>query len=77
MLMNIGQQPKLSEHKLLTTIAWQRKISPTRPDNLSFDQILQSGKRMLQPPKKKLPMPWRVVFLWQELSSNGYVTIWV
>lgn len=54
MLMNIGQQPKLSEHKLLTTIAWQRKISPTRPDNLSFDQILQSGKRMLQPPKKEV-----------------------
>ncbi|MFP3408381.1 FGGY family carbohydrate kinase, partial [Pseudomonas sp. SIMBA_065] len=28
MLMNIGRQPKLSEHKLLTTIAWQRKTSP-------------------------------------------------
>ena len=54
MLMNIGQQPKLSEHKLLTTIAWQRKASPTRPDNLSFDQIVQSGKRMLQPPKKEV-----------------------
>ena len=54
MLMNIGQQPKLSEHKLLTTIAWQRKTSPTRPDNLSFDQIVQSGKRMLQPPKKEV-----------------------
>ena len=54
MLMNIGQQPKLSEHKLLTTIAWQRKISPTRPDNLSFDQIVQSGKRILQPPKKEV-----------------------
>ena len=36
MLMNIGQKPKLSEHKLLTTIAWQRKSTPTRPDNLSF-----------------------------------------
>lgn len=54
MLMNIGQQPKLSEHKLLTTIAWQRKTSPIRPDNLSFDQIVQSGKRMLQPPKKEV-----------------------
>ena len=54
MLMNIGQTPRLSEHKLLTTIAWQRKSMPTRPENLSFDQIVQSGKRMLQPPKKEV-----------------------
>jgi len=54
MLMNIGKQPKISEHKLLTTIAWQRKTSPTRPDNLSFDQIVQSGMRLLQPPKKEV-----------------------
>lgn len=54
MLMNIGQQPKLSEHKLLTTIAWQRKSVPTRPDNLSFEQIVQSGMRILQPPKKEV-----------------------
>ena len=54
MLMNIGQTPKLSEHKLLTTIAWQRKATPMRPDNLSFDQIVQSGRRMIQPPKKEV-----------------------
>ncbi|MGO1251264.1 glycerol kinase GlpK [Psychrobacter sp.] len=54
MLMNIGQQPKLSEHKLLTTIAWQRKSTTTRPDSSSFDQIVQSGMRMLQPPKKQV-----------------------
>ncbi|MDE4453686.1 glycerol kinase GlpK [Psychrobacter sp. DAB_AL62B] len=54
MLMNIGQKPKLSEHKLLTTIAWQRKSALTRPENLSFDQIVQSGKRILQPPKKEV-----------------------
>lgn len=54
MLMNIGQQPKLSEHKLLTTIAWQRKSTTTRPDISSFDQIVQSGMRMLQPPKKQV-----------------------
>ena len=54
MLMNIGEKPKLSEHKLLTTIAWQRKSTPTRPDNLSFDQIVQSGRRMLQPPKREV-----------------------
>ncbi|MBF0658817.1 glycerol kinase GlpK [Psychrobacter sp. NG25] len=54
MLMNIGQKPKLSEHKLLTTIAWQRKPVPTRPENLSFDQIVQSGKRMLHLPKKEV-----------------------
>ncbi len=54
MLMNIGKEPKLSEHKLLTTIAWQRKSKPTRPDNLSFDQIVQSGRRLLQPPKREV-----------------------
>ena len=54
MLMNIGQKPKLSEHKLLTTIAWQRKSTLPRPENLSFDQIVQSGKRILQPPKKEV-----------------------
>lgn len=54
MLMNIGKEPKLSEHKLLTTIAWQRKSTPTRPDNLSFDQIVQSGRRLLQPPKREV-----------------------
>ena len=54
MLMNIGQTPKLSEHKLLTTIAWQRKSTLTRSENLSFDQIVQSGKRILQPPKKEV-----------------------
>lgn len=50
MLMNIGQTPKISEHQLLTTIAWQRKTTPTRLDNLSLNQIVQTGKRMLQPP---------------------------
>ncbi len=54
MLMNIGQTPKLSEHQLLTTIAWQRKSTLPRPENLSFDQIVQSGKRILQPPKKEV-----------------------
>lgn len=54
MLMNIGQTPKLSEHKLLTTIAWQRKTAPQRPDNLSFNHMVESGKRMLQPPRKEV-----------------------
>ena len=54
MLMNIGQKPKLSEHQLLTTIAWQRKSTTTRPDNLSFEQIVKSSKRILQPPKKEV-----------------------
>lgn len=54
MLMNIGQTPKLSEHKLLTTIAWQRKSPASRSENLSFEQIVQSGRRMLQPPKKEV-----------------------
>ncbi|AMN68852.1 glycerol kinase GlpK [Psychrobacter sp. P11G5] len=50
MLMNIGQTPKLSEHQLLTTIAWQRKAPINRVDNLSISDIVQSGKRILQAP---------------------------
>ncbi|MGP9687666.1 glycerol kinase GlpK [Psychrobacter sp. AOP22-C1-C5] len=53
-LMNIGTEPRLSEHKLLTTVAWQRKSTPFRPESLSLDQIVQSGRRMLQPPKKQV-----------------------
>lgn len=53
-LMNIGTKPKLSEHKLLTTVAWQRKSVPSRSESLSLDQIVQSGRRMLQPPKKEV-----------------------
>ena len=50
MLMNIGTTPKLSEHQLLTTIAWQRATLPNRADNLSLGQMMQSGKRLLQTP---------------------------
>lgn len=54
LLMNIGTKPKLSEHKLLTTIAWQKKSASFRSDSLSLEQIVQSGRRMLQPPKKEV-----------------------
>lgn len=50
MLMNIGQNPKLSEHQLLTTIAWQRKAPINRVESLSISEIVQSGKRMIQAP---------------------------
>lgn len=53
-LMNVGTKPKLSEHNLLTTVAWQRKSAPIRQESLSLDQIVQSGRRMLQPPKKEV-----------------------
>lgn len=52
MLMNIGQTPRLSEQQLLTTIAWQRKSHLSFAEPLSFNQIVQSGKRLLQAPKK-------------------------
>lgn len=54
MLMNIGNAPKMSEHQLLTTIAWQRKTSATRAEASPFEQIVQSGRRILQPPKKEI-----------------------
>ncbi|MBO1529679.1 glycerol kinase GlpK [Psychrobacter sp. F1192] len=50
MLMNIGQTPKLSEHQLLTTIAWQRRAPMSRVDELSISDIVQSGKRIIQAP---------------------------
>ncbi len=53
MLMNIGQTAKTSEHQLLTTVAWQRKVISSKTDNLSIGQIMQSGKRLLQTPNFK------------------------
>lgn len=50
MLMNIGQTPKISEHKLLTTIACQRKTPNIRHEGLSIGQLVQSGKRLWQAP---------------------------
>ncbi|WP_201596429.1 glycerol kinase GlpK [Psychrobacter fulvigenes] len=50
MLMNIGQTPKLSEHQLLTTIAWQRRTPMSRVDELSISDIVQSGRRIIQAP---------------------------
>ncbi len=54
MLMNIGQAPKLSEHQLLTTVAWQRKATTNYADNTPLGQIMQSSKRMLQTPKREV-----------------------
>lgn len=63
MLMNIGDTPRLSEHQLLTTIAWQRKIQAEKkqamsknraPDIATLTHIMESGKRILQPPKKQV-----------------------
>ena len=53
MLMNIGAIPKLSEHQLLTTIAWQRNISlkqtaSNRTEKRLLGQLMQSGTRLLQ-----------------------------
>lgn len=54
MLMNIGNEPQLSQHQLLTTVAWQRQMpSYTVPDH-SLSKWVQSGKRMLQPSKKEV-----------------------
>lgn len=54
MLMNIGDTAQVSEHQLLTTIAWQRKKAFNRADASPFEQIVQSGRRILQPPKKEV-----------------------
>ncbi len=53
MLMNIGQTPKLSEQQLLTTVAWQRKASSERMEQSQLSQFVQSGKRILQAPKRE------------------------
>lgn len=51
MLMNIGDTPKVSEHELLTTIAWQRK-SANKSENRALGMLVESGKRMLKPAQK-------------------------
>ena len=48
MLMNIGSSAKISEHQLLTTVAWQRKTSISKADSSSIGQIMHSGKRLLK-----------------------------
>lgn len=58
MLMNIGTTPKLSEHQLLTTIAWQRNRSsndavPSWREKHLLGQLVQSGTRILQDPNSK------------------------
>lgn len=53
MLMNIGQTPRLSEQQLLTTVAWQRKTIASQADQSSLGQLVQSGKRILQTPKRE------------------------
>ena len=52
MLMNIGNAPKLSEHRLLTTIAWQKQPSTAR-EKSSLEQLMHTGKRMLHGSKTK------------------------
>lgn len=54
MLMNIGNEPKLSQHQLLTTVGWQRKRLGGNSDNLSISKLVKSGKRMLQTPKREV-----------------------
>lgn len=54
MLMNIGDKPQVSQHQLLTTIAWQRKHVGLSTDNLSISKLVKSGKRMLQPSKREV-----------------------
>lgn len=49
MLMNIGHAPKLSKHQLLTTLAWQRHTRTPYATTSPFGQMIQSGKRILQP----------------------------
>lgn len=59
MLMNIGRSPTLSQHQLLTTVAWQRKSAIVPNDTLTADSLtignlVKSGKRMLQAPKREV-----------------------
>jgi len=51
--MNIGETPKLSEQQLLTTIAWQKTAVQSRAEQLTFGQMVESGRRLLQIPTKQ------------------------
>ncbi|WP_201536109.1 glycerol kinase GlpK [Psychrobacter ciconiae] len=53
MLMNIGDTPKVSEHDLLTTIAWQRKSVSDKLDARPLGMLVESGKRILNSAQNK------------------------
>ena len=53
MLMNIGHEVQLSQHQLLTTVGWQRRIDNSHltgvHDHTSLSKLVKSGQRMLSP----------------------------
>lgn len=64
MLMNIGATPKLSQHQLLTTVAWQRQsdtnanpATALHGQESSFakfqNKLIQSSRKILHPTKKE------------------------
>lgn len=60
MLMNIGDEVQLSQHQLLTTIGWQRRLaipqlinSPVT-EHPSISKLVESGKRILNPSRREV-----------------------
>lgn len=58
MLMNIGHEVQLSQHQLLTTVGWQRRIDNSHltgvHDHTSLSKLVKSGQRMLSPAKREV-----------------------
>ncbi|WP_296405910.1 glycerol kinase GlpK [Psychrobacter sp.] len=58
MLMNIGDEVQLSQHHLLTTVGWQRRVNnlqlPTANEHPSLSKLVKSGQRMLSPTKREV-----------------------
>ena len=78
MLMNIGQMPKISEHQLLTTIAWQRKPTSRHNDSLSIHQIMQSSKRLLQLPNTTIKAEREITYALEgSVFMAGAIVQWL
>lgn len=59
MLMNIGNEVQLSQHQLLTTVAWHRRSNNPQfltgaTEHPSLSKLVKSGQRMLSPAKREV-----------------------
>ncbi|UNK06570.2 MULTISPECIES: glycerol kinase GlpK [Psychrobacter] len=59
MLMNIGSEVQLSQHQLLTTVGWQRRVDTAalrtnQMEHPSLSKLVKSGQRILTPAKREV-----------------------
>ncbi|PNK60008.1 glycerol kinase GlpK [Psychrobacter sp. FDAARGOS_221] len=59
MLMNIGHEVQLSQHQLLTTVGWQRRLKHqqfigNQIEHPSLSKLVKSGQRILNPARREV-----------------------